>query len=396
MLRNLIIFIFFLLVFAGIVFFLMQEPGFAIFNYGGINIELPLVEFVIGLLIFIVALYLILRVLSFLFSAPKRIQKATARRKQLKAINQTKEGLTKFILGDWNQSEKLLLKGADNLDNTCINYIWAARSAHQAGDYETRDNHLAMAKKCTPEAHAALNVLQAELLLDQGQIEQALANLSQQSGQIRSNPKIAMLFATAYERLNDWGKLADIIPDLKKSKGLDKKLLNKIEKSTIHGLLDSGKDKSNAETIKQVGLQFHNIISTDPDLMVDYAEALHRIGAHTEAESFIAKNLDSNWDSRLIYLYGLLKLDDYSNALKNAERWAKTHTNDVNLYLTLGRLCKHSQLWGKAKSYFESSLSRKPLAEAYAELAALHEQLDEHDDAHQCTKKGLRLATKVI
>ena len=64
------------------------------------------------------------------------------------------------------------------------------------------------------------------------------------------------------------------------------------------------------------------------------------------------------------------------------------------MLVTLGRICNKAQLWGKAKAYFESSLTRKPLAETYAELAALHEQLDELEDAHKCAKKGLKLATR--
>ncbi len=396
MLRALIIFIFFLLVFAGLTFFLMQKPGFAVFNYGDLSIELPLVKFVIGLFIFFTILYFILRLLSFLFGAPKRIHQSVSRSKQQKAISTTKQGLTQFILGDWQKSEKLLLKGADNIDNACVNYIWAARSAHQAGDYETRDHHLSMAKECTPDAKAALNVLQAELLLDQGLPEQALASLNQQSNKIHSNPKIAMLFAAAYEQLNDWQKLATIIPDLKRTKGLDKQQLNKIERKTVQGLLSGNFNKLNADEAIKIGSQFKEVIAADHDLTVAYIEALCEQNKYTEAETLITKSLNDKWNSKLIYLYGLLELDDYSNALKNAEQWAKTQTNDANLYLTLGRLCKRAQLWGKAKSYFESSLSRKPLPEAYAELAALHEQLDEADDAYQCTKKGLKLAAKVI
>ena len=253
-----------------------------------------------------------------------------------------------------------------------------------------------MAKKCTTDTQVAINVLQAELLLDQGLPEQALANLNQQNNEIPSNSKVATLLASAYDQLNDWEKLIKILPQLKKTKGLDKKVFNQIEKNTVKGLFSSDNDIINSENIKSIGLQFKEVIDSDQELTVAYVEALCRLGKYADAESIITKRLENNWDSKLVYQYGLLKLDDYSHALKNAERWAKNHTNDVNLYLTLGRLCKRAQLWGKAKSYFESSLSRKPLPEAYAELAALHEQLDEPEDAHRCIKKGLKLAAKVV
>ncbi len=396
MLRTLLIFIFFLIVFAGIVLFLIQAPGYASFNYGDLTIELPLVKFAIGLFIVFVVFYLSLRVISHLFSAPKRIQVAALRRKQHKAIRDTKEGLTKFILGDWEQSEKLLLRGADNTDTACINYIWAARAAHQAGEYETRDHYLGMAKKCTPEAHSALNVLQAEHFLDQGLPERALACLNQQSNEIRSNSKIANLFVNAYVQLNDWKKLSEIIPNLKKNKGLNKQVLTEIQKQTVRGLLRICKDKRNSENVENIGSQFKDVILANSELAVTYIELLRAQGKHQTAETLIANALDSNWNTELVHQYGLLQLDDPNHALNKAEQWAQQHDDDANVFLTLGRLCKRAQLWGKAKSYYESSLSRKPLPETYAELAALHEHLDELDDAHRCAKKGLKLATQTV
>ena len=59
MLRVLVIFILFLIVFAGIILFLMQEPGFAIFNYGNLSIEITLVKFAIGLFIVITFIYVL-------------------------------------------------------------------------------------------------------------------------------------------------------------------------------------------------------------------------------------------------------------------------------------------------------------------------------------------------
>jgi len=396
MLRALLIFIFFLAIFAAVVLYLMQAPGFASFSFGNLNIELPLVKFAIGLFIVFTILYFLLRMIGLLFSAPRRIQSATVQRKKRKAVNATNAGLTKYTLGDWAQSEKLLLRGAENKNTAYINYIWAARAAHQSGDYETRDRHLSIAKKLTPEAHAAFNVLQAELLLDQDMPEQALASLNQQHNAVSSNSKIAALYSNAYIQLEDWQKLAEFIPNLKKTKGIDQQFVTNVQKQTALGLLRNTKKKPDSYNIDNIGSQFKTALNADHELAVTYVEALRMQGKHDTAEKFIVAELANNWNSELVHQYGFLKQDDPNTALKQAEQWVQQHTDDANLYLTLGRLCKRTQLWGKAKAYFESSLSRKPLAETYAELAALHEQLDELDDAHRCAKKGLNLATRTI
>ena len=393
MIRALILFIFFLIVFTVAVFFAMQAPGYASFTYGATTYELPLVEFVIGLFILFTFFYILLRLFALIFNAPKRIQSAMDRRRQNKALGNTQRGLTKFTQGDWMQSEKLLLSGADNSSSAMVNYIWAARAAHMRGDFVARDAHLAEAKKSSPHDGSALDVLRAEFLLDQRMPEQALASLSQHEDAIRSNPKIASLFANAYEQLGDFEKLAEIIPLLKNSKNIDQSTYSQIEKRAIKGLLSNSQNTSNVD---EIGTKYRESISADNELTLDYVTALRQQGKHELAESTVSNALAKNWSSKLVREYGLIDIKDPSQALTKAEQWVEQHTNDENLYLTLGRICNKAQLWGKAKAYFESSLTRKPLAETYAELSALHEQLDEMDDAHRCAKKGLKLATRNV
>jgi HemY protein len=59
--------------------------------------------------------------------------------------------------------------------------------------------------------------------------------------------------------------------------------------------------------------------------------------------------------------------------IAHAERWLNSHPRDASLLLTLGRLCREKQLWGKAQSYLEASLAVEASAEAHLELAGLLE-----------------------
>lgn len=390
MIRALLVFIFFLVVFTTAVFFVMQAPGFAVFSYGDTTYEIPLVEFIIGLFILFTVFYILIRLLALVFSAPKRIHSAMDKRRQNKALNNTQQGLKKFTQGNWSESEKLLMSGADHSNSVCVNYIWAARAAHMRGDFSDRDTHLTVARECNPDDSTTLDVLRAEFLLDQNMPEQALASLSQYEESIRSNPKIASLFANTYTQLEDWNKLAEIIPQLKNSKSISQDTYHQFENQAIKGLFNNSQT---ASAVNEIGAKYKESILGNNNLTFEYVTALRKHGDHELAESTISSALEKNWCTDLVRQYGLLELKEPSQALNKAESWIEQHTNDANLHLTLGRICNKAQLWGKAKSYFESSLSRKPLAETYAELATLHEQLDEMDDAHRCAKKGLKLAT---
>ncbi|MDZ4332935.1 MAG: heme biosynthesis protein HemY, partial [Pseudomonas sp.] len=92
-----------------------------------------------------------------------------------------------------------------------------------------------------------------------------------------------------------------------------------------------------------------------------------------------------------VRLYGLLHGRDLGKQLQAAEGWLKQHPQDAGLLLTLGRLCLHSQLWGKAKDYLESSLAFQRHPETCAELARLLGQQGELERSNSLYQEGLRL-----
>jgi HemY protein len=71
--------------------------------------------------------------------------------------------------------------------------------------------------------------------------------------------------------------------------------------------------------------------------------------------------------------------------IQRAEAWQKERTEDADLLFTLGRLCLHQQLWGKAQAFLEQALKLaedEPLRiRTHRALARLHEQLGDADKA---------------
>ncbi|MGH8711248.1 MAG: hypothetical protein ACREVA_08020, partial [Burkholderiales bacterium] len=87
------------------------------------------------------------------------------------------------------------------------------------------------------------------------------------------------------------------------------------------------------------------------------------------------------------------------NTLKQIER-AETrlfdHPDDACLLLTLGKLCAHQGLWGKAQSYLEASISVEPTVTAHRELAKLHEKIGQSEAADVHYRKSLDLAVQQL
>ncbi|MDD5240574.1 MAG: heme biosynthesis protein HemY, partial [Sulfuricella sp.] len=77
--------------------------------------------------------------------------------------------------------------------------------------------------------------------------------------------------------------------------------------------------------------------------------------------------------------------------IERAENWLKKHPDDAALLQALGKLCAKRELWGKAQSYLEASLSIEPSAETHLALAQLLEKIDRAEEAGKHYRASMAL-----
>jgi HemY protein len=78
--------------------------------------------------------------------------------------------------------------------------------------------------------------------------------------------------------------------------------------------------------------------------------------------------------------------------IERAERWLLERERDAQLLATLGRLCVQAELWGKARSFLEASLSFEETRAAHLELAHLAERLGHASDAQAHYRRAAEIA----
>jgi HemY protein len=120
-----------------------------------------------------------------------------------------------------------------------------------------------------------------------------------------------------------------------------------------------------------------------PQLAAEATRAFIAAEAYADAQRAIEDALDEQWDSELAALYGDCAQGDALGRIAHAEKWLHEHPQDAKLLLVLGRLCGYQQLWGKAESYLEASLSQQPTRAAHTELAQLLDHLKRTEDANR-------------
>ena len=136
-------------------------------------------------------------------------------RRALKAARQqTVRGLLLMAEGRWEEAKKTFLKGIGFAETPLINYLNAARAAHEMGLAEERDNYLKRAHETTPGAKFAALLTQAEFQVQEGHFEQALATLINLRRRAPKHSAVLRMLAACYEALSDWQALHDLLREL--------------------------------------------------------------------------------------------------------------------------------------------------------------------------------------
>jgi HemY protein len=375
------------LIFAFAGHYLLEDPGYVAISFRGYLVEMS-VPVMVGIGIFIVfAIWTIRK----LIIAPRLIGEAAGRYRAGRAGQKLTRGMIEVAEGNFARGEKLLARAASTSDAPLFNYLQAARAAHLQGSDSRRDEWLKLAYEHTPAAANAVLLTQAELQLDRGQYEQALATLRRIEEDSRDHSYALALLGQLYYRLEDWDNLAEILPRITRHGRITQETIDKWTVRVHREYL------ARTTTGEEVAAAWKNVpknLRGNLDLMDAYYTALMRADMHAQAEKELVTALKAEWRGPLVRLFGLVEGPDASRQLKRAEGWLAAHPEDPDLLLTAARLCLRNELWGKARSYLESVITLRPTPEAYQEYGRLLNQLGEADAAADAFRDGLGLVAE--
>lgn len=310
---------------------------------------------------------------------------AESRSRQFSA--RTNRGLIHYIEGNWQAAKKDLLSVAKYADQPLVHYLAAAHSAHQLGDTETCQELLSLAEQVAPDNELAVLLSQAKMQLANQQCEQCLATLERARSVAPRHPVVLDLLLTVYQRVNDWQAVQALLPALKKSRAYTSEQLVALEVQAVSAILET--HKFNLDQLVSYWHKLGKTLKQSPVLVRQYCEALIALSAEDKAEQQLRQFLSKNWEGGLVELYGRTRSAASSEQMLFAEQWLRERPGDADLLLALARIAMRNELWGKARSYFESSLQLAKNPQAYAELAALLAQLGDHQRSTELYQMGL-------
>lgn len=374
----------------GLVF--LNEPGYVLIGYGQWSVETSLSLLLFTLLLSFIVLYVLLRLLAGMRRAPRRVGAWRGRRRALRARHSLNQGLLALSEGDWGRAEKLLVQHAGDSETPLLNYIAAARAAQYQGADARRDHYLRLAHQAMPDSDVAVGLTQAELQFSHQQTEQALATLTHLRSIAPHHAYVLKMLARLYQRLGDWERLRELLPELRKRRALPEPALDELEESVYRALLERAVRQHDVEVLQQLWGQLSRRLRQDSDMILIYTRALHHLERDSAAEPVLREAIRRQRDERLLDLYGRLHGENLGMQLAQLEDWLKEQPRNPVLLQAAGRLAILNRLWGKARSYLETALEIQPTVEGYQLLGSLLERLEEPDQAAVCFRKGMQLA----
>lgn len=355
------------------------NEGYALLVLPPWRVELSLNMVVVLLVLVFLLLYGVLRLILRAVHLPAQVQAFRARRRQEGAQRALNEATRLLLEGRYGQALKQAVRAFEGGAAPGLAALQAARAAGGLRDAERQQLWLERAAEHDNGLRVARLMTEADLAVQGRRFEEAADRLEslRASGQ-RHGAALRLSLRTQQARAA-WDEVLRLARQLEKHRGLTADEAAPI-KRRAH-LENLRKRAGDAVSLTS----YWRDIPAPERLELKVAETAARqliaLGECGQAARLLEQRLDGEWDSGLAELYGRCRGGDVLARIAKAEGWLKAHPQDARLLLSLGRLCRQQQLWGKAQSYFEASLAVEPSRAAHAEVAQLLEELERREDA---------------
>jgi HemY protein len=345
--------------------------------------QISLNLFIVVLVVGVALIHFLLRVATRTLQLPSRVANWRERRRREKADRAMHGSVTALFEGRFSEALKSASTAYSASDGSSMAALVAARAAHGLQDETRYREWLDHAAEQGKDSEVARLMTEAELAIESRQFELAAARLAQlREGGHRHIAMLRLESKVAFE-LGRWEELLHNVRQLRKHKALSAEqaapALRRAHAERMKQLVgDPSALLSYWQEIPSEELNDRGMVRDVLPLMARAGQAMH---VRAQAEQL----LDEQWDSDLarLYAYCSSTVDDANACLHKAEAWLEKQPRDAGLLFALGQLCRRTELWGKAQSYLEASLSLDPQVGTHLALAHLFETLERRDEAQR-------------
>ncbi|MDH4285479.1 MAG: heme biosynthesis protein HemY [Gallionellaceae bacterium] len=367
-----------------------HNPGYMQLVYPPYRVEMSLPLFLLALLAAFMVVYLALHFVLAVVRLPATVRRFRAERAQAKGRSATMDALSAFLEGRYDEAERAAKQAIELGERSAIFPIIAARAAHELREFDKRDAYLEAAESKTVGETTMRLMAATKFRLDQHQPEAALASLQElRNAGVKNHVGALQLELKAQQQARNWDAVLDTVNRLEKREAVDTAAAMQMrQQAWLEKIQAQAKDLQALQTAwKAVPGEFKR----RNKVAAAAAHAFIELDDYESARQIVANSLGEEWDSDLAVLYGDCVAEDAAQQIEQGERWLMQHPGDAGLLLSLGKLCLHQGLWGKAQNYLDASISVNPTRAAYTALGHLAEKLQKPDEAFRYFQRAMEL-----
>ena len=369
---------------------IQHDPGYILVNLFGWTLESSVWFAVLAIATIAVLIYLALRFIRWFLGLALRGSAWYSLRRHHAIEAKYRDGLLHYLSGEWSSAASRLSSVAKKNELPVIRAIAAAQTFAKLRQHKHSLVLLDEALKLYPQDKLWILKARLKILLevadeDPTDLELTLSELKEFAN---NDSSLRDLELKTYLVTHRW---SDALNFLSKSKlpassTGDEAYEVKIYSESMREIATRGElDK---DLISALWQSVPRKLKLNPTLLVDYSNLLYLSQQHGLLEELISYSLDRIWLVELVDLFAKIESDDLASQLAKAEAWKKHHPDCPVLLITVSVLALKNQLWGKAKSNLEKSISLQESPRAYYLLALLCEKTGDLKSSQAYYKKS--------
>jgi HemY protein len=334
--------------------------------------------------------YLLLRAVLHTIGLPAAVQRFRQQRRSAKGEAALCAAMRYQVEGRYGQALKTAVLAHDTGHAPGLAALLAMRSAHALRDAERQRSWRDRLQEHDKEWRVARLMSEAEFAIEERQFDTAVKLLDELEALSGRHIAALRLQLRARQGRGDWSEVLKLVRLLEKHRALTEEQASSL------------KLRANREWLRILPQEapllmrhWHALPRGErrhPLLAQDMARALVAAGDCGNAQAIIEETIEEQWDTGLASLFADCAVGDSLGRIALAEKWLHDRPRDAQLLLTLGRLCRYQQLWGKSQSYLEASLALQPTRAAHNELAQLFDLLDRAGEANRHYRAAAAMA----
>ena len=363
---------------------IQMDAGYILLAWRQTTVEMSLWVGLVLMLIAFAGLYTLLR-LVFSVRAPWQfLLRWSAEGKLRRMQRQTRHGLLALANGQYERAEEKLVGLVAHTTQPLVVIPALAEAEARLGKFAQAQARLQRLLTSMPEAFALVGLAQARMYIQQGDAEAALTPLQQITAKDKRHAQANELLLELLQGLQRWTDVIALLKVIGAAKQMSKDMLAQQQQKAYQLAFAQIKaDQQGFEQLLQLWHKAPSSVQESSHCRLALVQAMGQAEGNpaTRTAEFIESSLKQQWDDDLVLAYAHLPMANVEAALKYAESWQQQAKNSAALQLTLGRLCRRLELWGKARDYLTASINIQASKEAHAELARLEQHLGRVDVA---------------